>query len=86
MNYSSNGLDIGSIVDGTVTLDKETGNYVLIDDDGVVFDPVLILKSLLGKKTRITIISFESIVILEDIYKQSIDPQATHMLVESDND
>ena len=61
------GYDAGTIVDGTVHLDSSTNKFVLIDEDGEVFDPNSILNTLIGKKVRMTMISFESIEALEKL-------------------
>jgi hypothetical protein len=61
------GYDAGTIVDGVVHLDLSTNKFVLIDDDGEVFDPNAVLQTLMGKKVRITMISFESMEALEKL-------------------
>ncbi len=55
------GYDAGNIVDGTSALDEARGEYVVVDDDGVAFSIQDLLKSLSGKRVRITCISFESL-------------------------
>jgi len=61
------GFDAGVLRDGTVTLDGKTGHLVLVDDDGIGFDPQAALATLLGKKVRITMISFESLQTIEEM-------------------
>jgi hypothetical protein len=63
----SYGYDAGNIIDGVVHLDLSTNKFVLIDDDGEVFDPNAVLQTLMGKKVRITMISFESMEALEKL-------------------
>lgn len=67
----SYGFDVGNIVDGVVTKDEETGRYVIVDEDGIGFDVLLALKSLVGEKVRVTMISFKSMIDLGDIYDAS---------------
>lgn len=55
------GFDAGQIVDGTVRRDPETGRMVLIDDEGVGFDPQAALETLEGQTVRMTMISHRSI-------------------------
>ena len=60
-------LDVGQIVDGRVEIDPTTGSVVLVDDDGSRFDPIEALSSLLGKKVRLTMVSFEAIEAMEKV-------------------
>jgi len=76
----AHGFDAGNIVDGEVVLDEATGRFVLVDEDGVGFDPQVVLQRLVGKKVRMTIVSFESLIELEDMYEAS--QQAGPVLVE----
>lgn len=80
---NAHGFDAGNIIDGTVTLDEETGRYVLVDEDGLGFDPQAALQALAGKKVRMTLISFESIIELENMYRAA---SQTPVLVESDEE
>lgn len=66
------GYDAGQIVDGVVTWDPGRGHLVLVDEDGVGFDPYTVLRLLIGKKIRMTIISQES---MEDMAKMYDDIQ-----------
>ena len=59
------GFDAGNIIDGVVTTNPETGEFVVVDDEGLAFSTQELLKSLLGKKVRITCISFEAIETIE---------------------
>ena len=61
------GYDAGNIVDGVVTADPSTGELVLVDEDGVAFSSQCVLKELVGKKVRVTVVSFESIEELEKL-------------------
>jgi hypothetical protein len=60
------GFDAGSIVDGLVTYDPDRGEYVITDEDGKSFSSQGLLKSLVGRKVRMTCISFEA---MEEIQK-----------------
>lgn len=55
------GYDAGNIIDGKVVWDENTKEYVILDDEGTAFSSQSLLKSLHGKKVRLTCISFESI-------------------------
>jgi hypothetical protein len=68
------GYDAGNIIDGVVSLDKETGEIILVDDDGDVFIPSEALKSLIGKKVRLTMISFEAMASMESMLKTAESP------------
>jgi hypothetical protein len=63
------GYDAGVIVDGEVVFDEEKGRYVLMDEDGDTFDPFDALKSLNGKKVRMTMISFEAMMKMQEMYE-----------------
>jgi hypothetical protein len=65
------GYDAGVIVDGTVKFDSDRSCFVLVDDEGVVFNPQEVLKSLEGKQIRITLVSFESLQKMEEMMKSS---------------
>lgn len=60
------GYDAGVIVDGTVKFDPEKG-YILVDEEGVIFSPQEILRSLEGKQVRITLVSFEALQKMEEM-------------------
>lgn len=68
-------LDVGQIVDGRVEVDPETGSVVLLDDDGSSFDPLAALSCLLGKKVRLTLVSFEAIEEMEKVLSK-IEPRS----------
>jgi hypothetical protein len=59
------GYDAGSLVDGTVTQDPDTREWVLVDEDGKAFSSQAVLAELAGKKVRITVVSFEAIETIE---------------------
>lgn len=65
------GYDAGTIVDGDITLDIETGEYVIVDEDGVAFSAQELFKSLVGKRIRFTCISFESIEAIQNMLSTS---------------
>lgn len=54
------GFDAGNIIDGLVTYDPDTGEYVVTDEDGKSFSSQAMLKSLIGRKVRLTCVSFEA--------------------------
>jgi len=64
------GYDAGNIIDGEVQQDPKTGEYVLVDEDKVAFSMQELLKTLMGKKVRITCISFEAIEEIEKMMAQ----------------
>ncbi len=66
------GYDAGNIIDGDVVYDEERKEYVVVDDDGLAFSTQDLLKTLVGKKVRLTCISFEAI---EDLEKMLIASQ-----------
>lgn len=63
----AHGFDAGTIVDGTVVFDESRGRFVLVDEDGIGFDPQAALEALKGKKVRMTMVSFEALIELEDM-------------------
>jgi len=65
LNREQLGYDAGHILDGEVVLDEERGEHVLVDDEGQAFSTQDLLKSLAGKKVRLTCVSFEAIENLE---------------------
>jgi hypothetical protein len=68
---NTHGYDAGLIVDGIVQKSLNTGTYVIVDDEGVGFDPQAVLAGLEGKKVRVTIISFEAIESITDMVKKA---------------
>ena len=60
----ANGFDAGSIVDGDVRQDPATGEWVIVDEDGLAFSSQSLFKLLAGKKVRLTCIAFTA---MEDI-------------------
>lgn len=56
----SHGFDAGLIVDGEVQQDPDTGEFVVVDEDGKGFSSQSLLKLLLGKRVRLTCISFDA--------------------------
>lgn len=80
---NSHGFDAGTIVDGEVIFDESSGRFVLVDEDGIGFDPQHVLKELVGKKVRLTMVSFESLIELESMY-QNAQESAT-ILVDPDD-
>jgi hypothetical protein len=67
----AHGFDAGMIVDGVVTLDPESGRLVLVDEDGVGFDPQAALKSVEGKRVRLTLVSFDAMQNLEELLSRT---------------
>ncbi len=67
----THGYDAGVIVDGEVVHDPDTGEYVLLDEDGRAFSSQQLLKLLSGKRVRLTCISFEAMESLEKLVHQS---------------
>lgn len=65
------GYDAGNIIDGEVVLDRNTNEYIVLDEDGKAFSTQELLKSLVGKKVRLTCISFESIEAIEKMMLQT---------------
>jgi len=65
LNREQLGYDAGHILDGEVVLDEVRGEYVLLDDEGQAFSTQDLLKSLVGKKVRLTCVSFEAMQNLE---------------------
>lgn len=61
------GYDAGQIIDGTVSFDEKLNRFVVVDDDGVAFDPQRALQDLVGKKIRMTMVSFESMEEMEKL-------------------
>jgi hypothetical protein len=66
---NTHGFDAGTIVDGVVT--EYDGGYILVDNEGAAFDPQAVLSSLVGKKIRMTMISFESLENIEKLVKEA---------------
>ncbi len=68
-------FDAGNIIDGIAQFDEDTGEYVVVDDEGMAFSIQTLLKKLSGKKVRLTCISFESIQNIENMLRQTTEPQ-----------
>ena len=66
-----NGFDAGVIVDGEIVYDDMTKRYVIMDDEGVVFDPQEAMKSLNGKKMRMTMVSFDAMIEMEEMMNKA---------------
>jgi hypothetical protein len=67
----SHGFDAGTIVDGTIHLDLDTGEFVLVDDDGVAFSSQDLLKSMDGKRVRISCVAFDAMEEIERMIQNS---------------
>ncbi len=67
----THGYDAGQILDGTVTLDPERNELVIVDDDGVAFSSQEYLKTLVGKRVRFTCASFETLSTMEQMYRDA---------------
>ena len=59
------GMDIGTIVEGIVR--EQNGKFIIIDEDNIAFDPQAVLSSLVDKKIRLTMVSFETMENLEKL-------------------
>ena len=73
MNYDNerdrfvNGYDAGTIVDGVVERDPDTGEFILVDEDGLAFSSQSLLQSLVGKRVRISCVAFETMEAIEQM-------------------
>lgn len=65
------GFDAGNIEDGLVVFDPERKEYVIMDEDGRAFSTQDMLRTLIGRKVRLTCISFEAIESLEKLMAQA---------------
>ena len=65
------GYDAGQIVDGVVTRDEETGRLILIDEDGVGFDPQAALETLEGQTVRMTMISHRAVQSMQEMHARA---------------
>jgi len=65
----AHGYDAGNIVDGIVERDSVTGEYILVDEDGERFNPQRALAMLLGKKVRMTMVSFDALEEMGKMYE-----------------
>lgn len=63
----AHGIDIGTIVEGVVQV--HDGKLIIMDEDGVAFDPQIVLSTLIGKKIRMTMVSFETMENLENLLR-----------------
>jgi hypothetical protein len=61
------GHDVGIIIDGKVTYDSATDEYVLVDEDGKALSVQTILKQSIGRQVRLTFIPLESMQKLQDL-------------------
>jgi hypothetical protein len=69
------GYDAGQVIDGAVVFDEVLNRFVIVDDDGVAFDPQRALQDLNGKKIRLTMISFESMEEIEKLLAAASGPK-----------
>jgi len=67
----THGYDAGSIIDGTVHLDHETGELVLVDDDGTAFSSQELLRSLLGRRVRMSCVAFDAMEVIEKMIEKA---------------
>ena len=65
------GYDAGNIVDGVVTIDAESDSYLIVDCDGDVFDVKKALQSLVGRRIRLTMISFDALDNMKEMYENA---------------
>jgi hypothetical protein len=68
----THGYDAGTIVDGEVRQDPDTGEWVLVDDEGIAFSNQSLLKLLAGKRVRLTCVAFDA---MEAIEKMMVSAQ-----------
>lgn len=61
----SGNFDAGEIIDGEVVFDTKLNEYVIKDEDDNVISTQALLQKLCGKEVRFTLISFESIAVIE---------------------
>ena len=73
----AHGYDAGQIIDGEVRKDPDTGHYVLVDEDGIGFDPQVALESLAGQTIRLTMISHRSLQRAEALMSAIQKPDET---------
>lgn len=69
----AHGYDAGTIVDGEVQLDARTGEFVVVDDEGMAFSSQSLLNTLIGKRVRLTCVAFDA---MEAIEKMAVKAQA----------
>lgn len=65
------GYDRGQILDGVVSLDPDTGEYVVVDSDGVAFSSQAFFKTIEGKQVRFTCATYETISTIEQLMKSA---------------
>lgn len=65
------GYDAGTIVDGIVQLDTETGEFVLVDDEGIAFSSQELLRSLINRRVRISCVAFDAIEAIEKMLAEA---------------
>lgn len=67
----SNGFDAGQIVSGKVSRNPETGHFVIIDDEGVGFDPQAALESLEGQEIRMTMTTVKAMIEMQKMLEMA---------------
>lgn len=65
------GFDAGNILDGKVEKDPDTGEWVIVDDDGLAFSLQKALEKLQGERVRVTCISMRSMETLQQMLEKS---------------
>lgn len=65
------GFDAGNILDGKVQLDPDTGEWVVVDDDGYAFSLQKALEKLKGERVRVTCISMRAMDTLQKMLEKS---------------
>ena len=64
-------IDTGLIIDGVVKYDVVHNEYIVMGDEGEVFSLQETLMPLVGKKVRVTCVTFETIQNLEKLLSGS---------------
>lgn len=70
-NQFLSGFDAGSIMDGTITQDPDTKEWVIVDDDGFAYSLQKALSQYDGKKVRMTCVSLEAMDYLQKLLSGS---------------
>jgi len=69
----AHGFDAGTIVDGEVRKDPDSGELVIVDDEGKAFSSQALFRLLEGKRIRFSCVAFEA---MENIEKMMVKANA----------